>query len=130
MAITLATDTRTAMADACVDLADAGEGAAYVDILDVDGETVLASIELADPSFGDAVAGVATALGVPKSALAIAAGIATTFRLYNSDDAEVFRGSVGLDPPGTADAIITNVNLNIGDPVGITAFTFTQPSGA
>jgi len=29
-----------------------------------------------------------------------------------------------------ADTIITNVNLNIGDPVGITAFTFTQPSGA
>jgi hypothetical protein len=88
----LGTAARNAACDGIVDLVDAGvSGTGYVEIRDR--TTVLVTIQLQDPAFGAAAAGVATLIGVPLSGTAGATGTADNYIAYDDDDNVIWTGS-------------------------------------
>lgn len=126
-----------AMCNAIVDLVDAGSGAGYVEIrtgtqpTNVDDAavgTLLATLTLNDPAFGNAAdaapGGQATANAITGDASADASGVATWFRVYDSDDTAIWDGSVGTS---NADMILSDVSINIGEAVDITSWVVTMP---
>lgn len=123
MAVTLGTPARNAACDAVVDLLDAGSGAGKVRIRA--STTTLVDITLADPAFGSASTGVATAASLPKSGTAGATGTADNFQVLDSDNNVVWSGTAGTS--GT-DMILDNTSIANGQTVNLTAFTHTQPA--
>jgi hypothetical protein len=123
MAVTLSTAARNAACDAVVDLVDQGSGAGKVRIRA--GSTTLVDITLADPAFGSASAGVATAASLPKSGTAVASGTADGFQVLDSDNNVLWSGTAGTS--GT-DMILDNTSIASGQTVNLTAFTHTQPA--
>lgn len=125
MAITLSTAARNAACNGVVDLIDAGAGAGKLRIKDVS-SNILCSITLADPAFGDAAAGVATASGLPKSGTGTAAAgtgtAATQFDVVDSDDNVVWSGTI------PANLTLDNVSIAENQTVTITSWTHTQPA--
>lgn len=132
MALRLSTARRNAVTDSIVDALDAGAGAGKVEIRTGSQPagpdtaatgTVLATITLNDPAFGSSSSGTATADITPAltDASADATGTAGWFRAYDSNNLAVMDGSVGVD-------LILNTNSIVsGQPVTITAWTFTTP---
>jgi hypothetical protein len=122
-----------AEADAVADLLDDG----YLRIYDgtqpanadtaVGSQVLLAELRFANPAFGAASAGVATANAVTQDSSANNTGTASWFRALKSDGSTVmFDGSVGTSG--------CNLNLNTtsivsGAPVSVTALTFTAQKG-
>lgn len=134
MAIRLATTARTAAADAVVDLVDAGAGPGTLKIYtgaqpatgDTEGSgTLLATIAWADPAFGAAAAGVATATD-PAAVTASGTGTAASFVVEDSTGANVFNGTVTATGGG-GDLQVASTAFATGITVDITAFTYTQP---
>ncbi len=135
MAIRLAALSRSAAADAVVDRIDGGAGAGTLKIYtgsvgaDADttpGGTLLATIAWADPAFGAASSGVATATD-PASVNASATGTAGCFMVEDSNGDNVFDGTVTATGGG-GDLTLSTTSLVSGSPVDITAFTYTQPA--
>lgn len=138
----LANLTARAACDAIVDRIDAGAGAGKLRIYDgsqpagadvaVGAQTLLAEITLNDPAFGAAAdgnpGGVATADVDPatEDTSADASGTASWFRVVDSDNNPVFDGSAG-EAADSTDLTLDNKDLNAGQKVTITAWTFTQP---
>src|SRR5688572_20642676 len=101
MAITLATATRTAVCDAIVDLADAGAGAATIQIATAAFASILATITCSDPAYGAAASGVAALSGTPlQDTSADAGGTAAVWRLRDSNNVVVFDGPVATSGGG------------------------------
>ena len=123
MAVTLSTAARNAACDAVVDLVDAGSGAGKVRIRQ--SSTTLCDVTLADPAFGNAATGVATAADLPKSGTAVAAGTADNFQVLDSDNTVIWSGTAG---ESAADMILDNSDIANGQTVNITSFTHTQPA--
>lgn len=123
MAVTLATAARNAACDAVVDLVDAGAGAGKVRIRA--SSTTLVDIALADPAFGAASSGTATAASLPRSGTASAGGTADNFQVLDSDNNVIWSGTAGTS--GT-DMILDNTSIANGQTVNLTAFTHTQPA--
>src|SRR5687768_13225294 len=103
MAFRLATTARNAAADGIVDLLDAGAGAATIEIRTGSQPatpntaatgTLLVTFTMADPAFGAASTGVATAASLPRTGTGVAAGTAGWARAYDSNAAAVFDGAV------------------------------------
>lgn len=136
MATRIATSARNAAADAVVDLLDAGAGAATVKIYTgsqpatpntaVSG-TLLATFTTADPAFGNAATGVATASAI-ASTTGVAAGDAGWFRAADSTGAAVLDGSVTATGGG-GDMTMNTITVSVGLTMNITAWTFTAPVG-
>lgn len=141
MAISLATATRNAMADAAVDLIDVGAGTngslvvysgtppATADTA-LSGNTALATFTLADPAFGAAASGVATLDATPTlTTTGDAAGTATFFRIYDQDGANltdvVLQGAVATSG---AELNLNTTTISVGVNVEITSGTFTMPA--
>lgn len=123
---TLATAARNAACDAVVDLVDAGPAAGKLKIYD--GAVLAVTIILPDPAFGAAVAGVATANGLPLSANATAAvPAADNFEVTDSTDVVVFTGTVTATGGG-GDLELNSTNIALGRPVSVTSWTHTQPA--
>ncbi len=114
MGLTLQTSPRNAACDAIVDLIDVGSGTATMTICEAD-NTVLSTHNLADPAFGAASTGVATA-GIISDANAGATGTAAKCRWYNQDSALVFEGTVGTSG---ADINLNSVSVSSGVAVSI-----------
>lgn len=136
MALTLATATRNAKADAAVDLIDAGTGAGSLQIRsgsrpasanDAATGTLLAEVILEDPAFGAASSGAASLVD-PAPVTGAAAGTATWFRVLDGDDATIFDGSVTATGGG-GDLTLATTTISVGLTVDITGGTYTQPSG-
>lgn len=136
MATRLATATRNAIADAAVDLIDGGTGAGTVKIYsgaqpasanDAASGTLLATFTLADPAFGAAAAGVATANAVADTTGA-ADGTAGWFRAETSTPGTVLDGSVTATGGG-GDMELNTVTISTGVTVSLTSWTVTMPSG-
>lgn len=126
MAITLSTAARNAACNAVVDLVDVGAGShGTLEILQT--STVLVSIDLDEPAFGSASTGVATAAGLPKSGVAIAAGTANAYKVKDEDGTVVWSG-VATITGGGGDMILDNTNIAVGQTVTVTAWTHTQPA--
>ena len=137
MAITrLSTPARNAACNAVVDLIDAGAGAGtlkiYSGAVPDDGDTtpagtLLATVTFADPAFGNAATGVATATD-PAAVTGVAAGTAGCWIIEDSTGANVMTGDVTATGGGGSLELATTT-ISIGLTVDITAFTYTQPMG-
>lgn len=129
MALTHVTAIRNGLADYVVDAIDAGPGAGKVQITktnnDYTGGNLLAEITLADPAFGSAASGTATAAGMPKEdSSANNTGTAVQFRVVDSTDTEVFKGTVTATGGG-GDMELSSTSITTGDAVRINSFTYT-----
>ncbi|MGV9536564.1 hypothetical protein ACWEU6_21810 [Streptosporangium sandarakinum] len=137
MAIRLSTATRNAAADAVVDLADAGAGAATIQLRtgsqpatanDTATGTLLATFTLVKPAFGSASAGAAALASTPRSTTGAAAGTAGWWRMLDSNGATVMDGSVTATGGG-GDLELNTTTISVGVTVEITAGTVTMPAG-
>lgn len=136
MALTLPTASRNAMCNALVDLFDLGAGAGTIEIRsgtrpatanDAATGTVLATVVLVDPAFGNAAVGVAT-LADPAPVTGTAAGTATWFRGLDSTGATVMDGSVTATGGG-GDLTLATTTISVGLTVDVTGGTVTQAGG-
>ena len=132
----LSTAAINAAANAVVDLCDAGAGAATLKIysgsLPADGDTtpagtLLATVALADPAFGNADAGVSSATD-PDAVTISASGTAAVFIIEDSDGNNVMTGDVTATGGGGTLELAT-VALSSGADLDITGFTYTHPDG-
>lgn len=121
MAITHGDPTRDILCDACVDQLDVG-GPGNLLILDVG--TTLATLPLPAQAFGTAGSGTATANAVTTQN-ATQAGTANLFEARNNAGTVVFQGTV-TESGGGGDLIITNANINIGDPISVVTWTYSS----
>jgi hypothetical protein len=135
MTTRLPTAVVNALADAAVDRLDAGSGPGYVEIRTgsqpatantAASGTLLATVVLADPAFGSAVAGVATATD-PAPVAAVAAGTAGWFRAFDSTGATVHDGAVTATGGG-GEMTLASTALTVGISVDVTSYTWTQPA--
>ena len=118
---TLANDAAT---NAVVDRLDAGSGPG--NLLLREGGTLICTVPLPVPAFGDAVDGVA-ALNGPLEAQAVAS---TTngvdgFEFQDGDGNPVWSGTVAESAPESgADMDIDNVNINAGQKIVVSDYTY------
>ena len=132
MATRISVAARNAAADGVVDLLDAGAGVGYIEIrtgtqpanpATAASGTLLVTVPLADPAFGAAASGTATAAAI-ADATAVASGTATWFRGFDSDANAVIDGSAG--ETGT-DLILDDAAIIEGGTVSISSWTITMP---
>ena len=81
--------------------------------------TLLVELDMSDPSFGLPLYGAITAENI-SSGVTIATGVASWFRLVNSEGLFVLDGSVG------SDLILNNNSFTIGVQVDITSMVLTD----
>jgi hypothetical protein len=124
MAITYATDVKTARMNAVVTEIDAGSGAGVLQIGTTSMGTVLAEITLNDPC-GTVSGAVLTFSGFPKSdTSANASGTAAAARIRDSDGNDVITGlTVGTS--GT-DITLDSVSITAGQTVTLSSASITH----
>lgn len=135
MAIELSTASRNVSCDALVDRFDLGAGAGKIEIRtgtkpganNVATGTLLATVILIDPAFGNSVTGVAT-LANPAPVTGVAAGTAGWFRGMDSDNNTVIDGTVTATGGG-GDLTLNTTTISVGLEVDITSGTVTMPTG-
>lgn len=134
--LTLTDAIRNARCNAIVDALDAGAGAGTIAIRSgtrpatpttTATGTLLATATLADPAFGDAVAGVAT-MTDPAGVVAGNTGTASWFRAFDSNGAACFDGSVTATGGG-GDLTLASTSVVAATTVDITGGTITDPQG-
>lgn len=134
MATRISTAARNAGVGAVVGLLNAGSGPGYIQIRvgtqpatgqDAATGAVLATVVLADPSFGSPVAGVATA-----DPIAVVSGTGTGtagwFRAFDSDDNPVIDGAITVSGGG-GDMQLNTTSISIGVDFAVTSWTVTMP---
>lgn len=90
-------------------------------------QTLLAELTFANPAFGAAVAGVATANAIGSDASANASGTATWFRTFKTDGTTpVWDGTVGVSG---CDLNLAADVIGIGVVVAVTDLTLTESKG-
>lgn len=127
MALTHATTIRNGLADYVVDALDTGSADPNGDIqVATSGafSTILALLQFANPAFGAAAGGVATANAIASDTNAPNSGTAANFRVRDRDNVEVFRGSVSATGGG-GDMQLSSVGIVAGDTVSLTSMTYT-----
>lgn len=123
----IATGVRNSQADAIVDAIDTGSSAANgkLRVYTSGHSTLLAELDFANPAFGAAAAGVATANSITAESSAPATGTAAVLRVVDRDDATVFDGTVGTSGE---DYNLNTVSITTGDQVSCTSMTMTAPA--
>lgn len=137
MATRLATAARNAATNSVVALVDADVGAGSIQLRtgaqpasanDPATGTLLATVTLADPSFGAAALGVATLDATPVlSTVGVAAGTAGWFRMLDNSGDTVLDGAVTVTGGG-GELELNTTTISIGVTVEITAGTLTTPA--
>lgn len=122
MALTHVTAIRNQLADLVVDAIDAGTGAGYVEI-QTSGDAEVATLTFSDPAFGAASSGTATANAITDDSDATG-GTAAKFRVFDSDDNEIWSGTVTATGGG-GDLTLTSVAIGATDTVSITSWTYS-----
>lgn len=122
----LATAIRNAQANAAVDAIDGGSADATGELRIYTSAfgTLLVSCLFANPAFGAAASGVATANAIAQGT-AVASGTAAVGRIVDRDNATLWEFVVGTSGQ---DLNITNLTIATNDTVNVTAMTFTQPA--
>lgn len=137
MATRLPTATRNAIVDAVSARVDSGSGPGVIEIRtgtqpasanSAASGTLLATVVLADPSFGAGSSGTATLAGVPLTDAADSSGTAGWFRIKDSSGGTVLDGMCSMSGGG-GEMILDNTSLATGQNFIITALTVTAPSG-
>ena len=132
----ISTATRNALANAVATLVDADAGAGkiliYGDTIPTDAntavgsQTLLATVNLADPAFGSASGGVITGTD-PASVNAVATETATWFRMTDNSGDTIMDGDVTVTGGGGT-MTLSSTSLVSGSPVDITSLTVTMPA--
>lgn len=122
-AITHSTAIRNSIADLVVDSIDGGTGAGYIEF-QTSGGVEVATCPFANPAFGAAAAGVATANAITTDTNATG-GTITQFDANDGDDITIFSGSVGT---GGQDINMPSVSITATESVAIDSLTYTAPS--
>ena len=122
MSLVHVTAIRNSLADLVVDLIDAGAGAGYIEF-QTSGDVEVATTPFGDPAFGAAATGTATANAITDDTSATGGTIAK-FRIKDSNDLEVFSGTVTVTSGG-GDIELTSVIIGAGDTVSMTSLTYS-----
>lgn len=135
MPFRIATIARNASANGAVDLIDAGTGNAQGEIRIYDGTqpanpqtapggTLLATLPMSNPAFGNAASGVATASAITSDTNVDATGTAAWARVVDRDGNAVMDLDIGQ---GSGTLNFDNTSFVAGGTAAITSFTYTQP---
>lgn len=125
MAVTHPVAIRNDIADLIVDKLDVGTTNATGRLfLNTAGDVEVATLNLANPAFGAAAAGVATAGTIADDASATG-GTTTKCQLVDRDENVIVEGSVGTS--GT-DIILSSNIIGATDTVQMSSLTYTAPS--
>jgi hypothetical protein len=124
MALTHATNTKNAAADAVVDRIDLGSGTA-TGILRImtAADATLVDLPFSNPAFGAAAAGVATASAITTTA-ATGTGTAAKFAIRDRDGNVVVSGTVTATGGG-GDITLDSTSITSGQNVAMTSLTYT-----
>ena len=118
---------KSAMADAAVDLVDVGTTDATGDLVFLTaGDVVVATLALSNPSFGAAVAGVATANAITADSSAVGGTIAK-FILQDRDNTEVVRGTCSL-AAGGGEMELSSLVITATEEVRVDSLDYTVPN--
>jgi hypothetical protein len=137
MATRLSTTARNAATNAVLALLNAGSGAGVIEVrtgsqpaaaTDTATGTLLCTVTLADPAFGNSATGTGTLLGVPLSGTGVANGTAGWARAKDSDGNVVLDGSVTATGGGGQIELATTT-ISTGLTVQLTSLTVSTPSG-
>lgn len=135
-AFKISSAARNAACNGIVDLLDAGAGAATVAIRtgapptnpsDADTGTLLGTLTMSDPAFGNAATGVATASAITSDTSADNSGTAGHFRAKDSDGNVIFQGTAG-ETADSPDMVFDNKTIVAGGTIAITSMTVTVPA--
>lgn len=125
MAVTHPAAVRNSIADGVVDQLDLGSGNAEGQlILRTSGDVEVATLDMSNPAFGAAAAGVATAAAISDDPSATG-GTTTKFTLEDRDSAIIIEGDVGT---GGTDIVLSSNVIAATDTVSISSLTYTAPS--
>lgn len=124
MALTLETVLRNVLADAIDNEINTGAGTATLQFED-SGDTEIATINLQNPAFGAAAAGVITLQGVPLEDSNATGGTVAQFSIYDRDSTKQLEGTVATSG---ADINISNTVVAATDTVELTSLTITVPA--
>lgn len=133
MATTHSAAVKNAKANAAVDLVDGGPAAGYIEIRtgtkpaspdSAATGTLLATLVMSDPAFGDAAGGVATANAIANGTIA-ATGTAGWGRVYDSTGVAIFDGDCA-----TSGAQFNFADLNFlqNNEASLSSMTYTETS--
>lgn len=127
-----ATSLRNSQANAVTTLVDAGAAAGFIELrtgTSLGSGTLLATITLADPSFGSASTGVITAASFPRSdSSADATGTVGHYCVKDSD-ANIILSGTSVGTSGTEVVLVTTA-IVATQPVTINSFTYTIAAGS
>lgn len=87
--------------------------------------TLLATLQFSRPAFGTFNNGVAISNPI-SSGTAVAAGVATWFRIYNRDNAAIMDGDITIIGQG-GDIELNDVKVSIGETISITSLNAIMP---
>lgn len=121
--VTHPTTVRNTLADAVVDLIDAGAGAGTL-VFQTSGGVEVATLTFSDPAFGAASSGTATANAITDDSSATG-GTTTQFETRDSNSNDVFYGAVGTSGQ---DINLSSVAIGAGDTVSVTSLTYSAPA--
>jgi len=140
MTTQLADLAASAAADGVVDLIDGGTGAGSIelwsgampaDTTTAPGGDLLCEIDYADPAFGAAAAGVATANGTPLSGTGTAAAGAGTeigfYRINDGDGTTIWQNDT-VATSGSTGLVLNTTSVSEGVTVEVSSHTYTQPT--
>lgn len=125
MAVTHSTAARNAMADAVVDLLDAGTPPGTLKFL-TSADAVVCTITFENVAFGAASSGTATLAGTPKTSNAATAGTIAKAEFRNQAGTAVIFCAVGTS--GSDINIPGGLTLANNDTVTVTSLTYSAPS--
>jgi len=120
----LETVLRNVLADAIDNEINTGAGTATF-VFETSGDVEVATINLQNPAFGAAAAGVITLQGVPLSDLSATGGTTVQASVFDRDVEKQFELTVGTS--GT-EIIISSTIIGATDQVDLTALTITVPA--
>ena len=119
------TAVRNGIADFVVDQLDGGTTNSTARmVFQTSGDVEVATLNMSNPAFGAAAAGVATAAAVSDDTNATGGTVAQVI-LTDRDNTTIIEGTVGTS--GT-DIIVTSTAIAAGDTVRVTSLTYTAPN--
>ena len=136
MTVRISAAARSAAADAIVDLIDGGTGAGTLKIYTgaqpagpgtAPSGTLLGTLTMTDPAFGNAASGVATAAPITGDTSADATGTAGWARIADSSGNAVLDMAV-TESGGGGELQLDSVSIIAGGAINITSLTVTMPS--